>query len=82
MASNGEKEVMKKSRFTEEQMVTILREADKAPIAEVAKKYGISDPDHIQLATAFRRATVCPPTSAGPRSCSNASRRSIIHIAS
>jgi putative transposase len=31
---------MCKSRFSEEQLVKILREADKAPVAEIVKKYG------------------------------------------
>ena len=34
---------MKKTRFSEEQMVKIPREADNTPVAEVAKKHGVSD---------------------------------------
>ena len=34
---------MRKARFTEEQMVAIIREGDREPVSAVAKRHGISE---------------------------------------
>ena len=34
---------MKKSRYSDEQIVRILRETDGSPVAEVAKRHGVSE---------------------------------------
>lgn len=34
---------MRKARFTDEQMVNILHETDRDPLAQVAKRHGVSE---------------------------------------
>ena len=43
MAPSDKEEVVRKSRFSEEKMVSILREADREPVGEVAKRHGVSE---------------------------------------
>jgi hypothetical protein len=49
---------MRKARFMEEQMVAIMREADREPVSAVAKRHGISEQTIYtwpSVSAAFRR---------------------------
>jgi putative transposase len=44
MASRSRGAVMRMSRFTDEQIVRILQQADRDPVVQMAKSHGVSEP--------------------------------------
>jgi len=67
----NEESEMKKARYSEEQIVRILREADCCPVAEVAKRHGISEPSiyqdaqklFFQMPESTKRVKISPKSS-------------------